>query len=231
MPTQPIDFKAEAANHAWHVDAITKLNSRVPRLKTGVLDDHQTQVCADLNKAISIAPTDETWTLGERYIQAMQAVEPYVDDLFRPEAIAPKVPVGPKDPLTKEPLTELPTSQTERALLATRYPDWLKFMEKYEKNKTALSIEMAEEQAAYENRRDFQAALASGKFDGDGNPFMNGGDLSKAAEIAKNDPVLAGFLREEARARPFVEARDCESSSPPGMRRAIRARSCWLKET
>src|SRR5262249_24104676 len=139
----------------------------IPCLRHYAITDAQWLDLAALHKKLTDAP-DNKRTTAERFIAAVQTLEPHVSQLFRAELIEPKLPTGPQDPLTREPMG-LPESHTEKALMKTNFPEWYEFLEKRQKSPVSQLLEIRDAQVRYEMKKSFYS-----NFNPAENPFTTG---------------------------------------------------------
>src|SRR5262249_30912153 len=98
------------------------------------------------------------------------------------------------NPLTGKPL-ELPESQTERALMASRFPKWYTWLEENEKSPISQIVKLNDERQRVAMRRGFFESYDHSK-----NIFANGSTHTAQAALAKSDALLAEWLQGEAKA-------------------------------
>src|SRR5262245_47350183 len=116
------EYKAEKKLRQHHLDRVKDDAKRVRRLRWYALTDEQLTFLAALHKASgSHAKGGRTPT--EVFAAALNAMARHVNGLFQPELEEPKLPNPPRDIITNE-ILFMPESQTERALMQQRFPDW-----------------------------------------------------------------------------------------------------------
>src|SRR5262249_23928306 len=92
-----------------HLKAVKKLPRNIPRLRSYAFTENYWLCCAGLHKAVAERGNNSK-TLDQQWIEAVQRLEAVTPKLFVEELQEPTLPKLPLHPLTGKPMTELPHS-------------------------------------------------------------------------------------------------------------------------